>query len=75
MKIVGRYNFLVPAQLAQLELRSHGIEAEILDENLATLAPHLLMAESIRIAVVDEDEEEAKLILDRLAERNAEVSE
>ena len=29
MKVVGRFNFLVPAQLAQLELRSYGIEAEI----------------------------------------------
>ena len=63
MQIVRTYSLLIPAQLAQLELRSYGIEAEILDEGLAVNAPHFAMADGIRLAVADEDLERAKEIL------------
>ena len=63
MQIVRTYSLLIPAQLAQLELRSYGIEAEILDEGLAVNAPHFAMADGIRLAVADEDLKRAKEIL------------
>ena len=69
MKVVRDYSLLIPAQLAQLELRSHGIEATILDENMATVTPFFAMDGGIRLAVADEDLAEATDILNRQANR------
>lgn len=63
MQVVRTYSLLIPAQLAQLELGSYGIESEILDEGLAVNAPHFAMADGIRLAVADEDLERAKEVL------------
>ena len=63
MKVVREYTLLVPAQLAQLELRSHGIEAVILDEHMANLAPFFAVDGGIRLAVADEDVADAEALL------------
>lgn len=64
MKVVRQYTLLLPAQLAQLELRRHGIEAVIMDEHMATLTPFFAMDGGIRLAVADDDADEATSILD-----------
>lgn len=64
MKTIRKYSLLVPAQLAQLELGSHGVEAWILDEGVAAHAPHFAMTSGIRLAVADEDIELAESILE-----------
>ncbi|MFK7911838.1 MAG: DUF2007 domain-containing protein [Akkermansiaceae bacterium] len=69
MKVVRTYSLLMPAQLAQLELRSHGIESVILDEHVAMLTP-FAMDGGIRLAVSEESLPEAQSILE-----NASVSE
>ena len=61
----------MPAQLAKLELGSHGIESTILDEVMGTFAPHLTMSAGIRLAVADEDEEQAEAILATMQERDS----
>ena len=64
MKVVREYTLLMPAQLAQLELRSHGIDAVILDEHMATLTPFFAMDGGIRLAVADEDYSESIKLLE-----------
>ena len=56
----------MPAQLAQLELRSHGIDCVILDEHMATLTPFFAMDGGIRLAVADEDLSESTKLLDNI---------
>lgn len=68
MVVLRKYSLLLPAQLAKLELASHGIESVILDEALASLAPCFTMGE-IRLAVAEEDEHEAGAILDAMNKR------
>lgn len=63
MEVLRKYTLLLPAQLAQLELRSHGIEAVILDEHMATTAPFFAMDSGIRLAVAERDLAEATVIL------------
>ena len=70
MVILRKYTLLLPAQLAKLELASYGIEAVILDEAVGSLAPCFTMG-SIRLAVADEDEEEANSLLIAMKERNS----
>lgn len=65
MVILQKYSLLIPAQLAKLELASHGIESVILDEALASLAPCFTMGE-IRLAVDEDDEREARAVLDAM---------
>ena len=71
MKVIQTYSLLVTAQLAQLELGSYGIKAEILDESLAVTAPNFAMSDGIRLAVLDEDEDQAKAILSGSQEEKA----
>lgn len=65
MVVVRKYSLLLPAQLAKLELASHGIESVILDEALASLAPCFTMG-GIRLAVAEDDKQEAREILDAM---------
>lgn len=65
MVVVREYSLLLPAQLAKLELASHGIESVILDEALASLAPCFTMGR-IRLAVAEDDEQEAGELLDAM---------
>jgi len=69
MKILRTYSLLIPAQLAQLELGSYGIRAEILDECLAVTAPQFAMSDGIRLAVMDGDFQEALEILNAAEEK------
>ena len=69
MVILRKYALLMPAQLAKLELASHGIESVIMDEALGSLAPCFAMGE-IRLAVADEDEKEADAILAAMRNRD-----
>ena len=71
MIVIKKYLMLMPAQLAKLELGSHGIESTILDEVMGTFAPHLTMSAGIRLAVADDDEEQAEAILDAMQERDS----
>lgn len=71
MIVIKKYLMLMPAQLAKLELGSHGIESTILDEVMGTFAPHLTMSAGIRLAVADEDEEQAEAILATMQERDS----
>ncbi len=63
MRIVRAYPNLPDAQLAKLALESAGIDADILDEATATLAPHLTFGSGIRLAVADEDFDQAREVL------------
>ena len=65
MVVVREYSLLMQAQLARMELGRHGIEAEIIDENMAATAPFFAMDGGIRLAVVEGQESEATEILDR----------
>jgi len=60
---------LIPAQLAQLELGSYGVDAIILDESLAVTAPQFAMSDGIRLAVADEDFQLASEILESAREK------
>ncbi len=72
MVILRKYTMLMQAELAKLELSSFGINAVILDENLGSIAPHLTLLNGVRLAVADEDEQEATAILDAMTKRNTE---
>lgn len=74
MVILRKYALLLPAQLAKLELESHGVESQILDEALGSLAPTLFMASGIRLAVAEGDEQEAEGILVAMEQRNAGIT-
>lgn len=63
MQVVRTYSSLTEAQMAQLDLEAAGIQADILDEATATLAPHLAFASGIRLAVADGDFEQARELL------------
>lgn len=65
MVVVREYSLLIQAQLASIELGRHGIEAVILDENMAVTAPFFAMDGGIRLAVLDEHQEQAEQILDQ----------
>ena len=69
MKVVREYTLLISAQLAQLELLSHGIDCVILDEHMATLTPFFAMAGGIRLAVTDEDYSQSVELLENLPPR------
>lgn len=71
MIILRKYSLLIPAQLAKLELASHGIESVILDEALGSMGLHLVMDSGIRLAVAEEDEQEADTILKAMKERDS----
>lgn len=75
MKVIRTYSMLVPAQLAQLELGSYGIRAEILDEGVALNTPHFAMVSGIRLAVDALDEEKAVEILDAALAARAESAD
>lgn len=66
MKVVREYTLLISAQLAQLELRSHGIDCVILDEHMASLAPFFALDGGIRLAVSDEDYSQSVELLENL---------
>lgn len=70
MVILRKYTMVMQAELAKLELASYGIKATILDENLGSIAPHLTMMNGVRLAVADDDEQEAGEILDAMTKRN-----
>ncbi|BDS05113.1 hypothetical protein NT6N_01530 [Oceaniferula spumae] len=70
LKVVRKFSLLLPAQLAQLELRSYGIRAEILDEGSASVLPFDAMIYGIRLTVADADYEEASRLLDEMSDRN-----
>lgn len=65
MKTVGNFATLVEAQLLKMKLGSFGIEAFIPNETSAGMAPFLFMNKTgIRVQVADEDEEEARKIVE-----------
>jgi hypothetical protein len=68
--VLRKYTLLMPAELARLELASHGIESVILDEALGSLAPYLFLCSGIRLAVAEEDEQAAERVLVAMEERN-----
>ena len=53
MRVVKRCSTLEEAHLARTRLADAGIEADVLDETIATTAPYLLGSSGIRLAVVD----------------------
>lgn len=55
VRIVHAYPTLIDAQLAKLALEAEGIEADVLDEATASLAPHLTFTSGVRVAVPDGD--------------------
>lgn len=71
MIVLRKYSLLIPAQLAKLELASHGIEAVILDEALGSMGLHLVMDSGIRLAVAEEDQHQADAILKTMKERDS----
>lgn len=75
LKVVQKYSLLLPAQLAQLELRSYGINAEIIDEGVASTLPFDAMIYGIRLAVDDTNHAEATRLLDEMVERNRQASD
>lgn len=75
LKVVQKYSLLLPAQLAQLELRSYGINAEIIDEGVASTLPFDAMIYGIRLAVHEHEHAEASRILDEMVERNQQALE
>jgi len=68
---IKKYSMLMSAQLAKMELGSHGIDAIILDEAVGSLAPYLTMSSGVRLSIADEDEQQAELILDAMQERDS----
>ncbi|MDG1356991.1 MAG: DUF2007 domain-containing protein [Akkermansiaceae bacterium] len=70
MVILRKYTMLMQAELAKLELASYGIEATILDENLGSIAPHLTLLNGVRLAVADQDEQDAEGIINAMTKRN-----
>jgi hypothetical protein len=72
MVILRKYTMLMQAELAKLELSSCGINAIILDENIGSIAPHLTLLNGVRLAVAEEDEQEAEEVLDAMTMRNSE---
>ncbi len=62
MTVVNGYSTLEEAYLAKSLLASEEIDAQILDE-AGSVAPHLLLASGIRLAVADEDASRAREIL------------
>ncbi len=70
MVILRKYTMLMQAELAKLELASYGIEAAILDENLGSIAPHLTLLNGVRLAVADQDEQDAEGIINAMTKRN-----
>jgi len=62
MRVLKGYPTLEEAHLGRSLLASEGIDAQVLDEG-ATVAPHLLLATGIRLAVADEDAAQAREIL------------
>tara|TARA_R110000850_G_scaffold85842_1_gene185111 strand:- start:865 stop:1092 length:228 start_codon:yes stop_codon:yes gene_type:complete len=66
MKTIARFTNLQSAQIAKLNLGAAGIEGFIPDEMSAGTAPYLFMTKAgVRLQVREEDEEEAKAVLER----------
>jgi len=59
MRVVKRCGTLEEAHLARAKLADAGIEADVLDEATATTAPYLLASSGIRLAVADEEADQA----------------
>jgi len=62
MTVLKGYSTLEEAHLGRSLLASEGIDAQVLDENMS-MAPHLLLASGVRLAVADEDAAAAREIL------------
>ncbi len=62
MRVLKGYATLEEAHLGRTVLASEGIDGQVLDEG-ASVAPHLLLASGIRLAVADEDAARAREIL------------
>ncbi|MBT8044226.1 MAG: DUF2007 domain-containing protein [Verrucomicrobiae bacterium] len=71
MVVIRKYSLLLPAQLAKLELGSQGIDSVILDESIGSLAPCFTMGSGIRLAVAEEDEDRADVLLKNMKSRNS----
>ena len=67
MKIARTYSLLPEAQVAVSLLSSRGIDAYIMDDNLASISPGVTSAAGIRVGVAEGDYSEAIKILDYLA--------
>ncbi|WP_193212634.1 putative signal transducing protein [Luteolibacter marinus] len=63
MTVIRSYSSLEEAHLARMRLANEGIEAEVIDEALASAAPHIAFAGGIRLTVDDEDVVRARDIL------------
>jgi hypothetical protein len=59
MRVVKRCRTLEEAHLERARLAEAGIEADVLDETIATTAPYLLASAGIRLAVADEEADQA----------------
>ena len=67
MKTVAQFNSLEEALILKLELGSCGIDAFIPDEMSAGVAPNIFLTKAgIRVQVADEDEEDARQVIEDL---------
>jgi len=62
--IVGRYQTEVEAQINQAVLESNGISSIILRDDAGGMLPSLHILAEVRLAVQEEDAEEAKALLE-----------
>jgi hypothetical protein len=66
--VVASYSTEVEAQIGQAILESNGISSIILRDDAGGMLPSLHILKAVRLAVLEEDAEEAKQILEENAE-------
>ena len=66
--VVASYSTEVEAQIGQAILESHGISSIILRDDAGGMLPSLHILKAVRLAVLEEDAEEAKQILEENSE-------
>jgi hypothetical protein len=66
--VVASYSTEVEAQIGQAILESNGISSIILRDDAGGMLPSLHILKAVRLAVLEEDAEEAKAILKENAE-------
>lgn len=62
--VIGSYSTEVEAQIGQAILESNGISSIILRDDAGGMLPSLHILKAVRLAVLEEDVEEAKRILE-----------
>lgn len=64
IKVVGTYPTEVEAQIAQAVLRANDIASIIMRDDAGGMLPSLHLLAEVRLAVNEEDEEEARALLE-----------